>query len=447
MTDGGAFYGKPTAGGRRRDGLAATAIVLVVVGVGLAIAKPWGGSGAPGASTGPGIAAVSPSAAPTPSAAAPALPTYLPHPLPAAFTMVGQPLSSDWGELVWYRLAPDDPLSVVRSQVAADRTGVSIGDVEGALSTTVWSTTDGIQWEPVPPGTATSFWPGITIIGLAALPKRFVAITEMVDYTTRYVPPIMSWTSVDGQAWGPAATLPVESFTSPTGSPPLVATGPTGIVIATSGQAAQLATSPNGLQWTIEPRSAFPAGFALVDLHGTATGYVAIGWVRTASGRSAAASLWSADGRHWPKKATILPVAASSFRPAADSATYLQVGDQGMVAVGIGGSPGAALWWRSSDGRHWQELPTFPPLGATTCSGANCGLQPKGTLIGDGQRLVALRGGADGVAWVSSDGKTWTPLHQVGSLPDADATQATLLPGGVLLSDGITTWYGQALGR
>jgi len=257
----------------------------------------------------------------------------------------------------------------------------------------------------------------------------------------------MSWTSVDGQSWGPAATLPVQSFASPTGSPPLVASGPNGIVIATSGLGAQLATSPDGLRWTIQPRSGFPAGFALVDLHGTASGYVAIGWVRTASGRSAAASLRSADGRHWPKKATILPVAASGSRPAADSATYLQVGDQGMVAVGIGGSPGAALWWRSSDGRHWKELPTFPPLGATTCGGANCGLQPDGTLIGDGHRLVALRGGTDGAAWTSSDGKDWTPLHQIGSLPDAGATQATLLPGGVLLSDGITTWYGQALGR
>ncbi len=123
------------------------------------------------------------------------------------------------------------------------------------------------------------------------------------------------------------------------------------------------------------------------------------------------------------------------------------VGDHGMIAVGIGGSPGAALWWRSPDGRHWQALPTFPPLGATTCGGANCGLQPNGTLIGDGHRLVAVRGGSDAVALVSTDGLRWTALDLFGDIPSAEATQATLLPGGVLVSDGTTTWFGQAESR
>ena len=114
--------------------------------------------------------------------------------------------------------------------------------------------------------------------------------------------------------------------------------------------------------------------------------------------------------------------------------------------MGIGDSPGAALWWRSPDGRHWQPLQTFPPLGATTCGGANCGLQPNGTLIGDGHRLVAVRGGSDAAALVSTDGQRWTALGLSGDIPSAHA-QAVLLPGGVLVSDGTTTWFGQAVSR
>jgi hypothetical protein len=121
------------------------------------------------------------------------------------------------------------------------------------------------------------------------------------------------------------------------------------------------------------------------------------------------------------------------------------VGDHGMIAVGIGSSPGSALWWRSLDGRRWQPLQTFLPLGATKCAGANCGAQPNGTLIGDGHRLVAVRGGSDAAALVSTDGQRWTALALSGDIPSAQA-QALLLPGGVLASDGTTTWFGQALG-
>ena len=164
-------------------------------------------------------------------------------------------------------------------------------------------------------------------------------------------------------------------------------------------------------------------------------------------GMAGAAALWSADGRHWPKAPTLLPTLASgSGTPAFSNAVTLMVGEHGMIAVGIGGSPGAALWWLSLDGRHWQPLQTFSPLGATTCGGANCGLQPNGTLIGDGHRLVAVRGGSDAAALVSTDGQRWTALRLSGDIPSAQ-DQALLLPGGVLVSDGTTTWFGQAVSR
>jgi hypothetical protein len=47
---------------------------------------------------------------------------------------------------------------------------------------------------------------------------------------------------------------------------------------------------------------------------------------------------------------------------------------------------------------------------------------------------------------VSTDGQRWTALALSGDIPTAQA-QALLLPGGVLVSDGKATWFGQAVSR
>ena len=448
MTDGGSFYGTPSAPGPRRNGLAAVAVVLVGVGIAVAIAKPWGDSGLPAASGPPALAAVSPSSAAGSASAQPssvALPSYPPRPEPVSFTTVPPPESETWAGLQWRRLAPDDPLRIVRTEVTSGETSLAVGDIEGTTSTTVWASTDRMHWQPLEGGTPASLWSGVTVIGMATLAGTFVAVTAMNDYLYRYLPPVVAWTSTDGVRWTHATTLPVDALSSPTGSAPLVAAGPDGLVAATSGLAARYATSSDGTHWVLSGRNALAADFALDDLEGTSTGYVAIGaWMRGGSVRAAA--LWSADGRHWPKTPTLMSNSASGSEELAFSdAVTLLVGDHGMIAVGTGGSPGAALWWRSPDGRHWQALPTFPPLGPTTCGGANCGLQPNGTIIGDGHRLVAVRGGSDAVALVSTDGLRWTALDLAGDIPSAETTQATLLPGGVLVSDGTTTWFGQAV--
>ena len=100
----------------------------------------------------------------------------------------------------------------------------------------------------------------------------------------------MAWTSTDGRSWTHATTLPVDALSSPTGSAPLVAAGPDGLVVATSGLAAHFATSSDGSHWVLSPRNAFPADFALDDLEGTSTGYVAIGaWMKRRLGRSGGA--------------------------------------------------------------------------------------------------------------------------------------------------------------
>jgi len=449
MADGGSFYGAPSPSGRRPDKLAAVAIVLVVVGIAFAVVKPWGDTGQPATSGLPKVAAVSPSVPASSAAAQPgstALPTHLPRPQAVAFITVPPPRSETWVGLEWQRLAADDPLRIVRTEVTSGEASVAIGDIEGTTSTTVWASTDRTHWQPLDRATSANLWSGLTVIGLATLAGRFVAVTEMNDYLYRYLPPVMAWTSTDGRSWTHATTLPVDALSSPTGSAPLIAAGPDGLVAVASGLAARYAASSDGSHWAFSSRNALPADFALDDLKRTSTGYVAIGaWMRGRSARAAA--LWSADGRHWPTTPTPLPASAKgSGGPAFSNAVTLMVGDHGMIAAGIGDSSGAALWWQSLDGRRWQPLQTFPPLGATTCGDAMCGLQPNGTLIGDGHRLVAVRGGSDAAALVSTDGRQWTALALSGATPSAEA-QAVVLPGGVLVSDGTTTWFGQAVSR
>jgi hypothetical protein len=443
MTDGFSFQSAP-AGRGRRDVLVLLAVVLVGVGLAAAIIKPWGDGTRPAASARPNVAASSPSAASP--AGPPVLPTSRPGQLPGAFSAPPPPGSSDWAGLTWRRLASDDPLGVVRAEVTSGGSSVAIGEIAGSTSTTVWSSTDGTYWQPLDTGTSTTFWPNLSIIALATVPGKFVAVSEMNDYVMRFLPPVVAWASTDGLSWTPAYTLPVDPVLSPSGSATVVAAGPHGLVVATVGLDSRLASSSDGSTWTLLPANALPAGFAVDDLEGSASGYVAIGSWTKAGGPTRAAALWSADGRHWPKTPTILPSGASaSGAPAFSNALTLKVGDQGMIAVGIGGSPFSALWWQSTDGQHWQALPSFPPIGATECGGSSCSLQPNGTLVGDGHRMVALRG-ADGLGWVSTDGLKWTALSFSGDVPGAQATQATLLPGGVLLSDGTTTWFGQAQG-
>jgi hypothetical protein len=121
-------------------------------------------------------------------------------------------------------------------------------------------------------------------------------------------------------------------------------------------------------------------------------------------------------------------------------------GHDGLIAIGRGvPNPGAELWWQSADARHWRPLPAYPPLGPTTCAGPDCGFHTNGTLVGDGERIVALRGGPDAGVWTSLDGLTWLRLPVTGDLPSEQATQAVLLPGGVVLSDGTSSWFGEAV--
>ncbi len=449
MPDGQLFQGSTAPGDRGGRLVTALVVVLLVTFVGIAIAKPWGSPVEPTASARTPQAAVTP---PPPSiqTTGPIVPSVAPpagaRPLPAPFTAALASAPTTWTGLSWRQLANDDPLSLVASVVRWRRGFVALGRNAVPPSTPVWTSTDGTRWEVLPFDTATTFWPGSAVLGIAELPTNLVALTETVQYcgtpcALTYILPVVSWTSPDGRAWTPNV-LPPEWLASPSGRSPLFAAGPAGLLVATIGPRARLATSTDGTQWRLLPAAAFPAGFALNDLRGTSHGYVAVGWWTTTGDQARAASLWSSDGVHWPQTPTLLPTKA-----VAESAVgFLVVGRDGMVAVGRGGTtPAASLWWWSADGRHWTAQPAFPPLGSTSCPGTGCE-QPNGSLVGDGSRFLAVPGRPAGRAWISSDGRTWAPLTMTGEVPREGATEAALLPGGALLSDGTTTWFGEAHG-
>ena len=177
-----------------------------------------------------------------------------------------------------------------------------------------------------------------------------------------------------------------------------------------------------------------------------------MGYLPVHADRFRGVAVQSLDGVRWRGPFPLHAVAASGVSlPGIGSswaANGLVAASHGLIATGtVVATPGASLWWQSADGRDWRPLPNWPPVGPTTCQGEGCGLQPNGALVGDGHRLVAVRGGADAGAWTSSDGLAWRRLAVSGDIPGALATQAVLLPSGVLVSVGTTTWFGEAQGR
>jgi hypothetical protein len=208
----------------------------------------------------------------------------------------------------------------------------------------------------------------------------------------------------------------------------------------------------DGVVWQALPSGTFPKHFVINDVRGTATGYVAGGLWVTSNTHWDAAALWSADGRTWAQSPA-LPAASTPPKVingpgySLSAVTSIVSGEGGLIAVGREiVAPGRTLWWHSSDGKAWLSMPAYPPLGPTTCPGQACGLQPDGTVAADGQRLIAVRGGRDAGVWTSADGRAWPRLKVTGDLPGEQPTRTVLLPGGILLSDGATTWYGEAAG-
>jgi hypothetical protein len=348
-------------------------------------------------------------------------------------------------------------LGLVRSVLRWRGGFIAVGS-DGS-STPIWTSQDGAHWEPLLFNTPNTFWPGLQIVGMAEVRGGLVALTllagtwDCASTCPTYSPslPLMAWTSPDGQSWtphdGPDLGLPTDWQATP-----LLAAGPAGVVATSPTTPTHLATSVDGVHWRALPAGALPTGFDVRGIVGTATGFVAVGSLPIDADHVRAVSAQSVDGVTWTDPYSLDMPTASAFILASTGpswgATALVAGRDGLIAVGTFiATRGAALWWQSANGRDWLPLPAYAPLGPTTCTGEGCGNWPNGALVGDGHRMVAVRGGADPGVWTSTDGLAWQRLPVTGDIPSEQTQQAVLLPGGVLLSDGTTTWFGEAQGR
>ena len=445
MTSPASFQG-PLPG--RRGRAPAVVVVLIVVFIAVAVAKPWS---TPGPSPAPSLAVLASPPGPTPATS-----TMTDSPAssrdPAAPIVLEAPRgpNATWTGIAWRRLAPADPLATIRLVRRTASGYVAVGtDPAGDPATLVWTSRDGATWTPVPSGTGTTFWPGSVTVGAGAAGSRMVVLTGLrpaigcgADGTCSYLPGVVAWTSPDGVSWDPNP-LPSIIAADPLPGQISVAAGPGGLVVASadgdaSGTAStRLATSLDGATWRALPAAALPGGMFVTDLVASPSGYLAVGWTASGAGSRGSIVLRSTDGRTWRRAD---PAGSARF------VVSLAAGSSGFVALARDPGTGeAARWWRSSDGSSWIPLAGYPPLGPAACR-SGCTAAPDGLFAGDGVRLVALLGGPGAAAWTSSDGSSWRSLGVGGDLPPATATGAVLFPGGVLVNDGSTSWYGTATG-
>ncbi len=410
------------------------------------------------------------SASPEPSATTaassePSTATPSPAPSPALATAFTTPVppaaDAAWTAIHWRKLAPDESLGLIHSVLRWRGGFIAVG--AGTSGSPMWTSADGAHWEPMPFfDTATMVWPSLLVVGLEEVRGRLVALTlapgtwgcgtapTCPTYSSALPP--MAWTSPDGRSWttypGPFPPLSAALWDRA----PHLAAGPAGVIAASPTAPPVVATSADGIHWRTLPAAALPPGLVISDLVGTSAGFIAVGTMPVDPDHGRAVAFQSVDGATWTGPYSLDMATASGITLASTGPSWgadgLVAARHGLIAVGtFNATPGAALWWQSANGRDWLPLPTYAPLGPTTCTGEGCGNWPNGAIVGDGHRMVALRGGADAGVWTSTDGLTWQRLLVTGDIPSEQAQQAVLLPGGVLLSDGTTTWFGEAQGH
>jgi hypothetical protein len=460
MPDPTEFQGRPTTGGVRSAALVAIVVIAFVV---LAVAKPWDG---PAPSPSPLASAVGVVVTPPPSTVAsqaPSTPVASPSATvaPIPFSLGPSPADgAPWGSITWQRLDPASPVALLRSVVTWRGGWVAIGDG----GSPVWTSTDGDAWQPLPAGTGTTFWPDSRVLAVAPGADGLVAITISQPLACQPTDPgcvatpsvaLSAWSSPDARTWRvlPATGLPPLPRAA---DAPLLAAGPRGLVLAWQeptalGSRTRITTSADGRTWRPVPDTALPATFSITDLAVVGGRYVASGRLVDATGGARAALIGSSDGAAWSLLS--LPDATGSQGERQTVVWRLVDAPAGVLAVGVtADTPGRELWWWSQDGRRWQVVrgfaplgsSRFPPLGPTRCPGQGCGDYPDGLVIGDGSRMLAFRVTDPPAAWTSADGQSWQAVAIGGDAPARSTGTALLLPGGILLAEPGGAWYGQA---
>ena len=411
---------------------------------------PSGGSASPtpGASTEAATpsASASPSVVTTPAITAP--PVASPSPLGSGgfTTPIPPDPATPWTGIRWTELEPADPLAHVRSVTRWRGGFVATGDLVVAGTSArskVWISADGGTWEPLE---ADVFGPSTVVVGVAPVADGVVAFTLQSGHD-QYAgepdrnpsnpwqwtleEPWQSWTSTDGRTW---TAHPGPSFTV---SPSTILAGAGSDLVALVLDMRQpLAFTRDGIAWETASLDAFPggpAGWKATSFVAFAPGFVAVGSAPTGS-----VAIASADGRAW----------TSSAIPETCPVGDLTAGPAGLILAGQEGdyhSP-TEVWCSSLDGRSWRRLSGYPPLGVSSADDECRGVCPNGILLGDGERMVAYRGGSGQAGWTSFDGRSWRRLTFSGGEPEGWndwQVRTLLLPIGLMFvnNDG-SAWLG-----
>jgi hypothetical protein len=192
--------------------------------------------------------------------------------------------------------------------------------------------------------------------------------------------------------------------------------------------------SPDCVNWTLEPASDGFDGASLTAVARGGPGYVAVG----ESIRNAIPVFWtSPDGTSWTRVPDVQLLSGTGFAWA-DSVGDLETLDGLLVAEGRRMQPTMSTFWTSQDGATWGRAIDFDRFGLDPSAWGLRGVQ---AFTAGGPGLVAVGRGpeAGGMAWWSSDGRTWSGAEVVGPrVNDRILTDVAAGPGGMLAAIGST---------
>jgi hypothetical protein len=446
------------------EAVAAVALIAVIIAVSLGLRGSNAGPAAsPSVSTGP--------SSPVPSGSfEPSRPTAAPSSPAPSSAAPSAPVTGEWRGLSWSApgVIPDsnginDVVSYNGGLIAVGFVPISSTDEQVAF----WSSSDGTTWTRM--NIDVTKFAGGAVSGLVAADVELVAwgtlgqpaCTGEGEGMTCDPTPVMLWTSTDGKAWTRVADVSMfggATITSVTfGADGFVAVGDTGwgspaIWYSNSGTTWQRLTLPSSTFAAahFSSVSATTYGEATVSGYflGGATGGTApvSGGVATAS-TGVAAAWWSPDGRTWTKGTV------NRTGGIGTSLGSIDVGRNGMVAVGSAEGGKAAAAWTSTDGRTWQPI-ALGYFGAPTPA-AGVPTLPGLTNRSDGNHLVAIDAGRSGLPiWSSSDGVAWQRLAFSGATDTIPSTlgNAFTVPDGLIVlgpygsTPSVPVWHLTATG-
>ena len=415
----------------------------------------------------PTLAPTAPSHSPVPSqpvttpTPTPPSPTTTPAELPTLVTPLPPDPALQWTGIAWRELDADDPLAQVRSMVRWRGGYIATGAVviTGETSATpLWISPDGGNWRRLDPAV---LGPATIVLGVGETASGLVALTIQGGQNACGGPfdgnldclvlsqPLEAWTSPDGVAWTPhpGPQLGLDEGCEGCGfEPPAFVAGPAGL-LAMAGYV-EAATSADGVAWEPIESGTIPPSINPGSVTAFGSGFAGVGDRNVKLDRADTfkpIAITSSNGRDW----ALHPIPVAGFDPhLGATASQLVLGPEGLIAQGgTGGAPNAHLWWSSLDGVSWTQLSEYPPLGTWFgFEDPGSGRSPNGTLIGNGDRMLAYRGEKP-AAWTSFDGRSWARLVIDGQRPSWESRQ---YPNLILTSVGVigigrdgTTWFGE----